>query len=397
MRSAMRNSGAWESSRIREPSSAWVLTTSNSSSVSRSGLSRIVSGIAILPRSCDGRSDADQLDQRVLEADAATEPGGQGADALGVLPGVVVAVLGRVGEAPQGVGLRVLRPAVAGDGVGRQHRLQITGARTQPVQFELQREAIEHQFVADRARGQAAQVVERDDRRSRARAERVQTTLQLVAETGQREDRVGLRGRRAGDGLVGIDRQLHRRRATLSELRPQARGRRRVGPGHEDPGTLQDRRMGTIVRALLAVCAVCHAGHDAGPSARPSSGGCCRRLPGRVPDRSRRHGRGPPGRASDVASTGCAEDHRPGSRRGLRLPRALSSRGPDRRHAHPSQRGDRLRRRRDRRHAVHRHAVRARRRTCRPSCARSAGWARIACSTSRARSPLRSTPPTVTG
>ena len=38
----------------RAPSTAWVLTTSNSSSVSRPGLSRIESGIAILPMSCSG-------------------------------------------------------------------------------------------------------------------------------------------------------------------------------------------------------------------------------------------------------------------------------------------------------------------------------------------------------
>ena len=42
------------SASTRAPSTAWVLTTSNSSGSSRPGLSRIESGIAILPRSCSG-------------------------------------------------------------------------------------------------------------------------------------------------------------------------------------------------------------------------------------------------------------------------------------------------------------------------------------------------------
>ncbi len=104
----MRNSGDVDSSRMRAPSAAWVLTTSYSSSVSLSGLSRIVSGIAILPRSCSGAATRISVDLVVVEPDPAAQARRHRADALRVLPRVVVAVLGGLREPDQRVALRLV-------------------------------------------------------------------------------------------------------------------------------------------------------------------------------------------------------------------------------------------------------------------------------------------------
>src|SRR5215218_1927600 len=54
MLSATSSSSDSPSASTRAPASAWVLTTSNSAADSRPGLSRIESGMAILPTSCSG-------------------------------------------------------------------------------------------------------------------------------------------------------------------------------------------------------------------------------------------------------------------------------------------------------------------------------------------------------
>ena len=67
-RSAVRSRSDSPPASTRAPSTACVLTTSNSSLGQLAGLSRIESGIAILPRSCSGAALADQPDGAVVVA-----------------------------------------------------------------------------------------------------------------------------------------------------------------------------------------------------------------------------------------------------------------------------------------------------------------------------------------
>jgi hypothetical protein len=96
----------------------WVFISSNSSTVSLPGLPRIASGIAILPTSCSGGGQAEQLDLGLGQPQALRDGDRQIADAARVLAGVVVPELGGRGEPGEHLELRLLELPAGPPGLG---------------------------------------------------------------------------------------------------------------------------------------------------------------------------------------------------------------------------------------------------------------------------------------
>ena len=351
------------SSRIRAPTAAWVLTTSNSSAVSRSGLSRIESGIAILPRSCSGAACADQLDLGVVEPEPPAEARRHRADALGVLPGVVVAVLGRQREPAQRVAWRVDGAAVAGDRVrgrapprgrarGARRRWRSSGSASRSRISVVARGARRAARAARRRRRSAAR--RRCPAGPGARAARRRSPAARGSRPGWAAAPRGAASSASIDELDGGG-------AELGQPRAQARRRARRRARRPAPRRPSGRRpAGAIVRACVAVCGVCHARHDAGPAARPPPGDVVAGY--RIESRIGRGGMG---------VVYLAEHQTLRRRAALKIIAPELAENPDFRErflreariaadAHPPERRHGLRRRRGRRPAVHRDAVRPR-------------------------------------
>ena len=221
-------------------------------------MSRIESGIAILPRSCSGAASRTSRTIRSPEPDAAGEQRRQVADALRVLVRVVVAVLGRQREPPQALELRGVVLAAARDRLGGDDALELRRALAQRVQLHQRAQPPRGDGVERIARPDDLE--HRDHRRPELEPERVQTGAQPLLAAVERQHGVG---RRARDG--GHDRQ----RIGLADLRLGA-CRRQSGAcgidplgvlaGDEDPQTMQgvhnrsimadttdDPRIGTVI------------------------------------------------------------------------------------------------------------------------------------------------------
>ena len=239
MRSAVRNSGAALSSRMRAPRAAWVLTTSNSSSVRRSGLSRMCSGTAILPMSCSGAA------ARISSTSTSSSPNERPSRAaIAPTRWVCSQVLSsRYSPASasrvERVVLRVGGGPVARDGVGGQQRLEVPHPRAQPVALEPQREPVEHDLVPDRAgRGaRAARPARRPAGRRRWRADR-------AARTARRRSRAAPGSRPAGRTRPARPPRRRRRPA-----RPRRRPARPASPAAGPPSRRPGPRPGSTRRA----------------------------------------------------------------------------------------------------------------------------------------------------
>ena len=208
----------------RAPTAAWVLTTSNSSSVSLSGLSRIESGIAILPMSCSGAARRMSSTSRPSAARA----GGPGARRARPTRCVCSQVLSSRYSAASD---EPAQSASSRRGLGVAAGARAPGRRARPrararasrsaVTLERSREAVEH---PRRRRPPDRAVVERRRRaaRCRGRAGRAARAAPSRARAGRRSRRAARVGR-AGDRLLDVGRELDRGGARGGEPAAQAR------------------------------------------------------------------------------------------------------------------------------------------------------------------------------
>ena len=167
------------------------------------------------------RGAADQVDLVVGQPHPPAQAGGHRAHALGVLPRVVVAVLGGEGEPPQRVETRRVDVAVGLDACGPS---TASRSRTRAQAVALEQRA--RRRTAPGAGGQARHLVDRDDGRARARPERVQAGPQR--RPGRRQARRPSGGPARPPPPVLLD----RRRAGDREP-----GAHRGGPGIGPPST----------------------------------------------------------------------------------------------------------------------------------------------------------------
>ncbi len=215
------------------PSAAWVLTTSYSSSVSRSGLSRIESGIAILPRSCSGAaarisSTSGSSSPKLRPSRAARAPTRWVCSH--VLSSRYSAACRRRLSASLCASTAPRWLATASE-ASTASRSRVRARRRWSSSCIESRSSTSSSPIV--ARRQPAQVVQGDDRRARAGAQRIQAAVAARHRSpGGRGSRPGWRRGRPRDGLLGVDRELDGRRAAFGELgtQPCRRRRRRARP-----------------------------------------------------------------------------------------------------------------------------------------------------------------------
>ena len=182
------------------PASAWRRMTTHSSSVSLPGLVRMASGTAILPTSCS------RLAWRSVSASAAVRPStsptllAEQADALEVQPGLLVARLGRGGQALDDLQLRLA---------------QLGGALVDGLLERLvaQREAMAPAALGQVAGGDGGHGAEREGEERRRDRQHVAV---IEGDLGDDEP---------GDGRAGREqRGQQRAHAQAGERRQQAEG-----------------------------------------------------------------------------------------------------------------------------------------------------------------------------
>ena len=116
---------------ILAPKWTWRVISARSSSVRGPGLSRICCGIATLPRSCSGAARRRSETKDRGRPSTSARRAASGADALGVLVGVVVVVLRHRGEDGEALHPRLLEL----DGASADGLVEILGA---PLGGELE-------------------------------------------------------------------------------------------------------------------------------------------------------------------------------------------------------------------------------------------------------------------
>ena len=236
IRSATPSTSELPSASTRAPSTACVLTTSNSSSASLPGLSRIESGIAILPEVVQRRGLADEPDEPVVLPDVARHPRGERADALRVLGRVVVAVLRREREPPQRVDADRLRVAERAQRLAGHDRLELAEAAAhRPVLEHAARAGARRRAPSGRPSAASSATGTTGGPASSPSGSSCTRTASGSVSPSARTT-CGLRGRRLGGDEVERGHEIDRRAARRAELRAKALGCLAVPADNQDAG-----------------------------------------------------------------------------------------------------------------------------------------------------------------
>jgi hypothetical protein len=159
---------------------------------------------------------AHQPDRPVVQAEVAAELRGEVPDALGVLLGVVVAVLGREREPAQRVHLIELELAPAGERQAGDHRLELAQPLAQALAVHVRAQPAQRR-AGERLAG-AGDLLGAEHERAAAEAERVQARADRARLAVEHEHR-GRRFRRdGGRHLFGVAADGSRLRARASQL-----------------------------------------------------------------------------------------------------------------------------------------------------------------------------------